>query len=92
LVTYRSSNALIVVNRLINSKVDIGDLVPKQVRAFSIGIVLCDEIDVLRATGLVVIGWLREAGNPLILLIILAPEDSRMEQSWEVCTYPPVNV
>lgn len=72
LATYRSSNALIVVNRLIDSKVDIGNLVSKQVRAFSIGIVLCDEIEILGAARLVVIGRLREAGNPLVLLIILA--------------------
>lgn len=72
MATYRSSNALIVVNRLIDSKVDIGNLVSKQVRAFSIGIVLCDEIEILGAARLVVIGRLREAGNPLVLLIILA--------------------
>ena len=61
----------IIVNRLVNCEVGIGDLVTKQVRSIDIGVILSDEI-IVRGHNLILVGLGHsfQDGYPLSLYIV----------------------
>ena len=69
--THRNgTRSCIVVNRLINSKVGIGDLITKEVRPLDIGVILSDEIIVVGYILLLVgLGRSIQVGYPLRLYV-----------------------